>query len=76
MFKGTVSRDFRTLVFLINQSHLGPDSRVKVFSNMASDLRNYSTKSVHSGAKDTAVPGNIEFERLWLPLKGISIKNT
>jgi hypothetical protein len=23
---------------------------------------------------DSAVPGDLEFERLWLPLKGISIK--
>jgi hypothetical protein len=25
---------------------------------------------------DTAVPGDLEFERIWLPLKGISIRKT
>jgi hypothetical protein len=28
----------------------------------------------NSGVKDTAVPMDLEFERLWLPLKGILIK--
>jgi hypothetical protein len=46
LFKGTVSRDFRPLIFFIKQSHLGPNSRVKIFSNMASNSRSYSTKLV------------------------------
>jgi hypothetical protein len=100
MLKGTVSRDFRPLFFFITWA---PDSKVKAFLHMDSNLRSYSTKSVPQGCHghrwtprappqpiqlcklgsnsyrtggviDIAGVGDIEFERLRLPLKEISLK--
>jgi hypothetical protein len=46
VFVGTVLRDFRHLwLFSPNNPIWAPDSRVKDFSNMASNSRRYSTKS-------------------------------
>jgi hypothetical protein len=42
-FKGTVSRDFRPLVFSSNNPTWAPDSQLKAFLHMASNSRRYST---------------------------------
>jgi hypothetical protein len=71
--------------FSSNNPIWAPDSRVKAFSNIASNSWSYATKSVPercqghrlsrlSGVNDTAEARDREFERLWLPLKGISIQ--
>jgi hypothetical protein len=47
-FKGTLTRDFRTLFFHQTTS---PDAQVKAISNMASNSRRWS--ACHSGVNDT-----------------------
>jgi hypothetical protein len=87
--KGQCYEIFELGFFLSNYPTWAPDSRVKAFLQMASNSRSDSTKSVlqriqlyklgsksyfTSVVNDTAGSGELEFERLWLPLKGISIK--
>jgi hypothetical protein len=47
IFKGTVARDCRPLVFFNNRPHMGPDSHPKIFSNLVSNSRRYSDLYVY-----------------------------
>jgi hypothetical protein len=69
-----MSRDFRPLVFFIKQSHLGPlFTGLRIFEY---GFEFFVIRQIrwHSDVYDTDVPGDLEFEWLCLPLKGISIK--
>jgi hypothetical protein len=86
LFKGTLTPDFRPLFFSSNNFPWVLDTQVEAFSNMASNI--FANNSTHcffykeiwlgctqpSGVFDTSVTLDLIFERLWLPLKGISIE--
>jgi hypothetical protein len=47
------------------------ENEIKIFKNV---IRKYV--DMHSGVIDTAVTLDLIFERLWLPLKGITFEKT
>jgi hypothetical protein len=71
--KNAALKDFWPLVFFIKQSHLDLITYVFEFAKLFDKIGASAVSMTPLRRYDTAGAGDLEFQKLWLPVKRISI---